>query len=79
MNPDFLCWLRKFKGVSQPCLAKKLRLSTSYVCLIEKGQRPLNRDLQTRIIRALDIDESQLPRLREMYREMCGLCTASNE
>lgn len=52
--------LRKSKGISQIALAKKSRLSSSTISLLESGERAVSLETFLKIAQALEVDASVL-------------------
>ena len=52
---------RKRRGWTQSDLARRLGLSQGYVCLLERGQRPVPPVMAQKVVRLLDVPATALP------------------
>ncbi len=64
---EYLCELRKNKCFSQKDMAKKLDISESYYCQIEKGNRKQTLDisLALKLSKVFDIDVNRIIELEK--------------
>jgi transcriptional regulator with XRE-family HTH domain len=61
-DPDALKWARQAKGLSQAALARRLEISSSHLCEIEKGTRGPSPELLLRIATELQCPPQVLKR-----------------
>jgi transcriptional regulator with XRE-family HTH domain len=70
VTAEFLSFIRRNIGLKQRELAERAGISLSYVQKLEVGSKPINREIERKLIAALGLDEERLIRLKQLFSEV---------
>lgn len=70
LTNGFLVWLRKNRNLTLKDLADSVGVSIAYISYLEKGQKPINSNMERRIITAMGLDQESLMQMRQLYHEV---------